>query len=321
MSELSTAELAHRLTLAQTELDVIAEYGRAIHNPRDLLALYRDLHRYLKQIMPVDAFFVALIIPGQSMMQTQLLIDDDVEYEPAPPWPYAGDRPTGWVIQNAAPIRFADLNTDGPARFPNYTASVTDFGNTENFSHAWMTVPMLIDQSVKGVVNVQSYQEAVYGPHEERLLLTLAGMTAIAVTQADLIAQLEATRSALSAPLIPVNDHLLILPLLGQIDLDRVQIAQQTLLHTIQHTRAKHVLLDLTAVSRVEPAALAALLRMIQAVGLLGAQCTLSGVQADLSQQITSQGMDLGRFAVVRNVQQGVLEFGLHSGGKVKAAR
>ncbi len=321
MSELPTAELAHRLTLAQTELDVIAEYGRAIHNPRDLLVLYRSLYRNVKQIMPVDAFFVALIIPGQSLLQTQLLIDEDVEYPPAPPWTYAADRPTGWVIHHGTPLRFDRLNEEAPLRFPSHTVSVSTFGDNEKRSQGWMTVPMLIDQAVKGVINVQSYQAAVYGPHEERLLLTLAGMTAIAVSQADLITQLEATRSALSAPLIPVNDHLLILPLLGQLDLERVQIAQETLLHTIQHTRVKQVLLDLTAVSVVEPAALAALLRMIQAVGLLGARCALSGVQADLSRQITALGMDLGRFAVVRNVQQGVLEFGLRSGAKGQAPR
>jgi anti-anti-sigma factor len=321
MSELPTTELAHRLTLAQTELDVIAEYGRAIHNPRDLLALYRALHRHLKQIMPVDAFFISLIVPGQAMLQTQLSIDEDVEYNLQPPWTYSADRPTGWVVHHASPIRFDRLNDEAPLRFPKQAVPTSAFGNNQKLSQGWMTVPMMIDQTVKGVINVQSYQEGVYGPHEERLLLTLAGMTAIAVTQADLIAQLEATRSALSAPLIPVNDQLLILPLLGQIDLDRVQIAQQTLLHTIQHSRTKQVLLDLTAVSRVEPAALAALLRMIQAVGLLGATCILSGVQADLSQQITALGMDLSRFAVVRNVQQGVLEFGLRSGAKVKAPR
>ncbi len=320
MSEQPT-DLAHRLTLAQTELDVLAEYGRAIHNPRDLLALYRRLHRNVKQIMAVDAFFIALILPGQSMVQTQLLVDDDVEYPPAKAWAYAADKPTGWVIHNAAPIRFANLNAEAQTRFPNYTLAMTAFGNNENFSKAWMTVPMLIDQSVTGVVNVQSYQEGVYGPHEERLLLTLASMTAIAVGQAKLIAQLEATRSALSAPLIPVNEQLLILPLLGQIDLERVQIAQETLLHTIQHSRTKQVLLDLTAVSAVEPAALAALLRMIQAVGLLGARCALSGVQADLSQQITALGMDLGQFSIVRSVQHGVLEFGLRSDAKVRLPR
>ncbi|HYF61474.1 MAG TPA: hypothetical protein VD886_01590, partial [Herpetosiphonaceae bacterium] len=51
-----------------------------------------------------------------------------------------------------------------------------------------------------------------------------------------------------------------------------------------------------------------ALRRLIQAVGLLGAQCMLSGIQAEHSAALVAAGLDLSQVAVVRDVRQGVAQ-------------
>ena len=303
-------EITRRLLMAETEIDVLATFGRAIHNPRDLSGLYRTAYQQIKRAMDVDAAFIALLLPDGAQLQTVFSIDKEVEYPPAEPWPFSVARPTGWVVYHGLPVRFDDLNRDAQERFPEFNpaAPTVPFGDEEAMSRAWMMVPMLVNGMVKGVMNVQSYQEGVYGEREERLLTTLASMVAIAVEQAALVGRLEATRTALSAPLIPVDETLLILPLLGRIDAERLTLIQATLLPLVQGSRFSHVLLDCTAVSAFDLTTATALRRLIQAVGLLGAHCMLSGIQAEHSAALVAAGLDLSRVAIVRDVQQGVAQ-------------
>jgi anti-anti-sigma regulatory factor len=303
-------EITRRLLLAETEIDILATFGRAIHNPRDLDELYRTAYGQIRRAMEVDAAYIALLLPDGSHAQTVFSVDKEVEYDPVDSWPIRADRPIGWVVFHGLPIRFADLYRDGPVRFPAFgpaNPSLT-FGDETARSRSWMAVPMLVNGSVKGVMNVQSYREDVYGEREERLLTTLASMVAIAVEQATLVGRLEATRTALSAPLIPVDDNLLILPLLGRIDAERLLLIQATLLPLLQGSRFSHVLLDCTAVSAFDLTTATTLRRLIQAVGLLGAHCMLSGIQAEHSAALVAAGLDLSRVAIVRDVQQGVAQ-------------
>ena len=303
-------EITRRLLQAETEIDVLSTFGRAIHNPRDLLELYRTAYEQIKRAMPVDAAFIALLLPSGDRVRTVFSVDKDIEYQPEEDWPVNTDRPISWVVYHGLPVRFADLYRDGPLRFPAFgeNAPSLTFGDEAARSRAWMSVPMLVNGVVKGVLNVQSYREGVYGEREERLLTTLASMVAIAVEQAGLVGRLEATRTALSAPLIPVDDTLLILPLLGRIDAERLLLVQASLLPLLQGSRFSHVLLDCTAVSAFDLTTATALRRLIQAVGLLGAQCMLSGIQAEHSAALVAAGLDLSQVAVVRDVRQGVAQ-------------
>lgn len=303
-------EITRRLLQAETEIDVLATFGRAIHNPRDLTGLYRTAYQQACRAMPVDAAFIALLLPDGARLQTVFSVDKEIEYQPEGDWPVNVERPMGWVVYHGLPVRLGDLYRDGPLRFPAFGADAPSltFGDETARSRAWMSVPMLVNDSVKGVMNVQSYREGVYGDREERLLTTLASMVAIAVEQAALIGRLEATRTALSAPLIPVGESLLILPLLGRIDAERLLLIQATLLPLLQGSRFSDVLLDCTAVSSFDLTTATVLRRLIQAVGLLGARCMLSGIQAEHSAALVAAGLDLSRVAIVRDVQQGVAQ-------------
>jgi rsbT co-antagonist protein RsbR len=104
--------------------------------------------------------------------------------------------------------------------------------------------------------------------------------------------QTAALIEALSTPLIVVWPGVLTLPLIGRLDPDRATLINSALLERVVSERATHVILDLTGVETIETNTVAALLRMIGAIRLLGAQCFVTGISARGARQFVALAAD-----------------------------
>jgi rsbT co-antagonist protein RsbR len=105
-------------------------------------------------------------------------------------------------------------------------------------------------------------------------------------------AQQEELVLALSTLVIAVWPGVLALPLVGRVDDARAAIIASVLLDEVVAQRATHVILDLTGVGLIAPATMPALLRLVRAIGLLGATCMLTGIRPEVAQQIVGLGED-----------------------------
>jgi len=95
---------------------------------------------------------------------------------------------------------------------------------------------------------------------------------------------------ALSTPVITVWPGVLALPIVGRVDDERAAMITATLLERVASERATHVILDLTGVGAIAGNTMPALLRMVRAIGLLGAACFLTGINPAVAQQIVALG-------------------------------
>jgi rsbT co-antagonist protein RsbR len=124
--------------------------------------------------------------------------------------------------------------------------------------------------------------------------------TALETRSADLASSLEtqqqllATVQQLSAPLLPLWDDLLVLPIVGYVDSQRAAAMLDTLLYGISQRSARSVILDVTGLVALDSAALHFLQQAIQSARLLGAQVALAGLGAATAQAIVEQGLDFG---------------------------
>src|SRR5690606_18903429 len=87
--------------------------------------------------------------------------------------------------------------------------------------------------------------------------------------QQELLRAHEAALHQLSLPLIPISDDIVVMPLVGRLDQDRVEQAMQTLLDGVQRSRVAVAILDVTGVAVVDAAVAEGLVRAARAVGLL----------------------------------------------------
>jgi PAS domain S-box-containing protein len=128
--------------------------------------------------------------------------------------------------------------------------------------------------------------------------------------QAEVIRTQEASLRALSTPLIPVGDRVVVMPLVGSISKARAERILEALLAGVTEHRASFAILDVTGVPEVNETVAEALIHAAGAVRLLGAQAVLTGIQPQVAQALVQMGVDLGGI-VTRNTLQSAIAYAL----------
>ena len=110
----------------------------------------------------------------------------------------------------------------------------------------------------------------------------------------------------LSTPLIPLNDEIVVMPLIGALDSYRANTILETLLQGVSQQQAQVVIVDITGVPIIDTHVAGILLQASQAVQLLGAQVMLTGIRPEIAQTLVSLGIDLRNVTTYSDLQQGV---------------
>ena len=104
---------------------------------------------------------------------------------------------------------------------------------------------------------------------------------------------LAATVRILSVPVITVMHGVVVLPLVGEMDEQRMTTLMERLLHGIEQQHARMVILDLTGVPTVSQSLANGLLQSVQAAELLGSRCILVGIRPAIAEAIVCGGFEL----------------------------
>jgi rsbT co-antagonist protein RsbR len=104
--------------------------------------------------------------------------------------------------------------------------------------------------------------------------------------------QREALRR-LSVPVLPISDEALVVPLVGELDDERLDMLRDRVLHTIERTKARRLLLDITGVPVIDTAIAQRMQQTIIAAKLLGAEVVLVGIRPEVAEALVSTNIDL----------------------------
>ncbi len=126
-----------------------------------------------------------------------------------------------------------------------------------------------------------------------------------AMQQQVIDAQREALRQ-LGAPIIPLAANTLAMPLVGALTRERAMLVTETLLHAVTARGAEFVILDVTGVPAVDSDVADGLLRVAQAVRLLGAEVALTGMQPGVARALVELGVDMSAFVTRADLQGGI---------------
>lgn len=110
----------------------------------------------------------------------------------------------------------------------------------------------------------------------------------------------------LSTPVIPVHEHVLVLPIIGSIDAERARRITECLLQEVTRRRAQIIIIDLTGVPESDASALEALLRTARAAALLGARTVFVGIRPEMARALAKFGADRERFFALADLQSGI---------------
>jgi rsbT co-antagonist protein RsbR len=105
--------------------------------------------------------------------------------------------------------------------------------------------------------------------------------------------QMAATIRTLSVPVVPILEHVILIPLVGEIDSERARTLLERLLERITAQRARIAILDITGVPFVDVSLVDWLLKATSSAWLMGARCILVGISPEVAQALVASGADL----------------------------
>ncbi|HYF62410.1 MAG TPA: STAS domain-containing protein [Herpetosiphonaceae bacterium] len=117
------------------------------------------------------------------------------------------------------------------------------------------------------------------------------------------VAGLRQTVEELAVTVLPVWQGVLSVPLIGDINVRRIEHISATLLGQVSRQHSRFVIVDITGVTVIDAVIAAALGRLAQALGLLGARCFLSGVRPEVALTLVQAGVNLGHARTFASLQ------------------
>ncbi|MBX3082986.1 MAG: GAF domain-containing protein [Anaerolineae bacterium] len=178
------------------ELSVVNEISRLIMaSSYELEPMWEPIYEHMRTLFTLSTFYVMLYDQPSDTLQFAYLVDMGRVMSFMQPVPVSGL--SAEVIRQGKTVRYDDLQRDGdhlrqqgviPRRF------VDDYG----YTRSWLGVPLRArDNSLLGMISIQSYEPYVFTEGDERLLSTLAALISLAVENSRLFGRLSDTASRL----------------------------------------------------------------------------------------------------------------------------
>jgi len=106
----------------------------------------------------------------------------------------------------------------------------------------------------------------------------------------------------LELPVLEVDDHVLLAPLVGNLDSWRAGALRRRILEMVAEHRAQVVILDVTGIAMIDTEVARALIDTAVAIRLLGARTVVSGIRATVAQTLVSLNASLGEIITVADL-------------------
>jgi anti-anti-sigma regulatory factor len=124
--------------------------------------------------------------------------------------------------------------------------------------------------------------------------------------QTEIIARQKSAIQELSTPILLLWDDVLALPMVGQIDAARAEQTTEALLKRIVDSGARCVIVDVTGVDLIDTTTAGHFVKMMEAAGLLGSYCVVTGVGPEIAKTMVALDLDFGRVKTLRNLKEGL---------------
>jgi methyl-accepting chemotaxis protein len=122
----------------------------------------------------------------------------------------------------------------------------------------------------------------------------------------ELINRQAAAIDALATPLIPVHDEVVVVPLVGELDLKRMDRIREALVEGLYGSEARVAIIDVTGVPKLDETIAAGLSRAALSAQLLGAQVIITGMRPEIARDLAASDVRLEGIITERSLARGI---------------
>lgn len=149
----------------------------------------------------------------------------------------------------------------------------------------------------------------------QQLMQSERAEAARAALQEQIIAAQRERLLELSAPLIPIIEGILVMPLVGTVDVERARQAVETALHGASERGADHLIIDITGIKTVDETVARMLVQAAMGLSLFGTRTIVTGIRAEVAQTLVGLDLHLDHLVTKATLQSGV-EHALRTRGR-----
>lgn len=114
----------------------------------------------------------------------------------------------------------------------------------------------------------------------------------------------------LSVPVVPISDHIAVIPVVGAIDTHRAQLLLEVSLTEGTRLGLKYIILDISGVAIIDTMVADQIFQVINALKLTGIEAYLTGIRPEIAQTIVRLGLNFRDIKTRANMQQALQELG-----------
>ena len=141
---------------------------------------------------------------------------------------------------------------------------------------------------------------------EEETTTQNASLMEAEADKLEIISRLRTAVEQLSTPILELWEDVLALPVIGIVDSRRSAEMMERLLHEIVKNQARFVIIDLTGVEVIDTSTADHFMKLVKAVGLIGARCVLTGIRPAVAQTLVDLDVSFGQLETLRNLRHGL---------------
>ncbi|WCK53175.1 STAS domain-containing protein [Aneurinibacillus sp. Ricciae_BoGa-3] len=110
--------------------------------------------------------------------------------------------------------------------------------------------------------------------------------------------------SELSAPIVPVDDGIAVLPIIGQIDTYRAKNILEKTVPKVAELKVEHLIIDFSGIQAVDTMVVDHLFKINNVLRLLGIDSTITGIRPEIARTTVQMGIDLSSIKTFATVRQ-----------------
>lgn len=294
----------------QTLIDFLSLAVEEISAAKDINALARALVVIVTQLLESEYLSIYLIEPrtGQLTIPYARNFSEEERLEALRT---AMDRHPGRVMRTQETLHVPDVVAD---QQKNSQESRRSF---QVKSRLWM--PIVCDGTSVGALGLAAMRTHAYNDLHVAVLgfaCKIAATTYSSIAneerllrKVEFIEQQQAELRRLASPMIEVGQGILAVPLIGTMDVERFTIVAEKVLPAVVEKAAKAVIVDLTGIERMDAESVTQLIRLREAIALLGCRCLISGIRFEIAKQMMDVGgtQEGGTGATFRSLSQALI--------------
>lgn len=111
----------------------------------------------------------------------------------------------------------------------------------------------------------------------------------------------------LSSPVVPLQNGMAILPLIGEFDFERSDHIMNHVIPRISELKIKHLIIDFSGIANIDAEVASRIFNVNKVLGLIGIETMLTGIRPDLAINVINAGIDFSKLNTYGTVQQAIL--------------